>query len=100
MSAYIKCFAHDSPERDKLNRIAQILTGLSPLGYHYSVGETYFDYGQGWKWTTVLSDGGNFGGYQALNPAEQEKIILADIAELPRIAQEILAGKFCPDRAR
>lgn len=99
MSAFIRVFDMDAPERDKLNRMANILTGLSPRGYHYTVGNTYFDYGQGWEWTTVLCDGGNFGGYQALNPREQEDIILADIAELPRIAQEILTDKFCPDKA-
>lgn len=100
MSEYIKVFGADAPERDKLNRVAHILTGLSPRGYHYSVGETYFDYGQGWRWTTVLCDGGNYGGYQALNPAEQEQIILADIADLPRIAHEILTDKYCPDRVQ
>ena len=100
MSAFIKVFDTDSPARDNLNRIAHILTGLSPCGYHYRVGETYFDFGQDWKWTTVLCDGGGYGGYQALNPAEQEEIILADIADLPRIAQEILEDKFCPDRTR
>ena len=99
MSAYIKVFGADAPERDKLNRVAHILTGLSPRGYHYRVGETYFDFGQDWKWTTILCDGGSFGGYQALNPREQEDIILADVAELPRIAQEILSDKYCPDKA-
>ena len=99
MSAYIKVFGADAPERDKLNRLAYILTGISPRGYHYRVGETYFDFGQDWKWTTILCDGGSFGGYQALNPAEQEKIILSDISEFPRIAREILSDKFCPDKA-
>jgi hypothetical protein len=96
--SFIKIFEHDAPERDKLNRLAHILTGLSPRGYRYYVGETYFDFGQDWKWTTVLCDGGNYGGYQALNPREQEDAILADISELPRIAQEILTDKYCPDR--
>ncbi len=99
MDAFIRIFDNGTEERDKLERIAHILTGLSPRGYHYRVGETYFDYGQDWVWTTVLCDGGDFGGYQALNPAAQEEVILSDIAGLAGIAQKILRGKFCPDRA-
>lgn len=99
MDAFIRVFDNGTEERDKLERIAHILTGLSPRGYHYRVGETYFDYGQNWVWTTVLCDGGSFGGYQALSPAAQEEVILSDIADLASIAQKILRGKFCPDRA-
>lgn len=99
MDAFIRVFDNGTEERDKLERIAHILTGLSPRGYHYRVGETYFDYGQDWVWTTVLCDGGNYGGYQALSPAAQEEVILSDIVDLASIAQKILRGKFCPDRA-
>lgn len=98
MSAYIKIFEHGSEAREKLNRAAHILTGLSPKGYRYYVGETYFDFGQDWKWTTILCKGGEFGDYQALSPAEQERIILADVPELATVAADVLAGKFCPDR--
>ena len=99
MSAYIKVFGADAPERDKLNRLAYILTGISPRGYKYRVEETYFDFGQDWKWTTIIAHG-DVGSYQALNPAEQEKIILSDISDFPRIAREILSDKFCPDRIK
>ena len=62
MSAYIKIFEHGSEAREKLNRAAHILTGLSPKGYRYYVGETYFDFGQNWKWTTPRPHAGAKGG--------------------------------------
>ena len=101
MSA-IKVFDYGSEEYARLSAVASVLTVLSPKGYSYDVGVTYFDYGQGWKWTTILCDGGkwgdfgNWGGYQALNPREQEKIINgADVIE---VAKEILSDEHCPDR--
>ena len=98
--SFIKRYASDTPEYDKLRRAAHILTGLSPNGYKYTVGETYFDFGQDWKWTTILCDGGSFGGYQALSPANQEEIILAPVEQLPAVCADVLAGKFCPDRIK
>ena len=97
----IKRYANDTPEYDKLRRAAHILTGLSPNGFGYSVGETYFDFGQNWRWTTILCDGGSFGGYQALSPAAQEEIIFSpDGAALVAACQRVLTGKFCPDRIK
>lgn len=95
----IKVFAPTTPEYKNLARAAALMTGKSPRGYHYRVGETWFDYGQDWRWTTVLSDGGSFEGYQALNPREHEKIVqAASIAELEAAVDEVFADKFCPDK--
>lgn len=99
--SYIKIFENGTEERDKLRRAAHILTGLSPNGWRYGVEETYFDFGQDWKWTTIIcNNGGNFGGYQALSPAAQERVILSTVAELPTVCAEILQGKFCPDKIK
>ena len=97
MSFAIKRFPVDSDEHKRLSAAAAMLTVKSPTQSRYYVGETYFDYGQDWKWTTVLCTGGTWGDYQALNPAEQEEILLCDMAELDRITSEVLADKFCPD---
>lgn len=100
MSNYIKTFRNDSPEYSALNRAAQIMTERSPRGYHYYVGDTFFDYGQNWVWTTILSDGGNWGGYQALCPRDQEAIIIAATPEaLEAAIERIFADKYCPDKA-
>lgn len=99
MVEMIKQYKEGTEEYEKLERMAMILTLKSPKKYNYVVGDTYFDYGQGWKWTTVLCRGG-YGGYQALNPAEQEAVLLSDgsLEELNGIANEVFADKFCPDR--
>jgi hypothetical protein len=49
-------------------------------GKKYHVGETYFDYGQDWKWTTLLKDS-DYGSVQALTPAEQKMILSANTAQ-------------------
>lgn len=78
----------------KLERVASFLTAMSPRGFRYYVGETYLDYGQDWKWTTILADNGE-DGYQALNPRQQERIFFADsISELHKIAEDILAHAY------
>ena len=100
---YIKVFEKDSREYELLDKLALILTFKSPKRYRYFVGKTYFDYGQGWLWTTVLCETGKsgcMGSYQALNPCEQEKILGCDgsLEAVAAIADAVLADKFCPDR--
>lgn len=99
----IKIYEKKTPEYDKLRRAAAILTGLSPNGYKYEVGETYFDFGQDWKWTTILchcTGRGFTDTYQALSLAAQERVILSPVEELPAVCADVLAGKFCPDRIK
>ena len=101
MSSTIKQYDLNSSEFKNLMRAAHLLTGKSPNGFHYTVGDCYFDFGQGWLWTTILSDGGNFGGYQALNPAQQERIVMASsISEIDAVVNEVLADKHCYDRIK
>lgn len=101
MSA-IKLYQNGSNEYKKLELAAAMLTYLSPNGYRYYVGETYFDYGQDWMWTTVLCDDhSKWGGYQALCPREQEEIVLANgIDDIKFVALHVLADKYCPDRKK
>lgn len=94
MSKYIRTYSNESPEFARLQRAADIMTARSPKGYHYYVSDTYFDFGQDWIWTTILCDGGMFGGYQALTPAEQERIITGNIEDA---VDAVFAGKYCPD---
>lgn len=99
-NAYIKTFKLGDPEFENLYKLADILTKKSPNKYIYYVGDTYFDLGQNWMWTTVLCRGG-WSSYQALNPREQEEAILANSdAELEKIADSVLSDKYCPDKKR
>lgn len=98
--AYIKTFKLGDPEFENLYKLADILTKKSPNKYIYYVGDTYFDLGQDWMWTTVLCRG-DWSSYQALDPREQEEAILANSdAELEKIADSVLSDKYCPDKKR
>ena len=96
-NAYIKTYKLGDPEFENLYKLADILTKKSPNKYVYYVGDTYFDLGQNWMWTTVLCRG-DWSSYQALNPREQEEAILAKSeAELEKVADEVLGDRYCPD---
>ena len=98
--AYIKTFKLGDPEFENLYKLADILTKKSPNKYIYYVGDTYFDLGQDWMWTTVLCRG-DWSSYQALSPRAQEEAILANSdAELEKIADSVLSDKYCPDKKR
>lgn len=103
--SFIKKFDENSREYDLLKKLSLILTFKSPNRYTYYVGETFFDYGQNWKWTTVLCFTGKDGvcsTYQALSPAEQEEICLSDgsLESVAKLADEILSDKYCPDKSK
>ena len=98
MSTFITTFEKGSEEYEKLQIAALMLTNRSPRGYQYHVGTTYFDFGQDWKWTTILCNGED-NIYQALNPREQEEIILSDTYdEMVKTVELIFTDKFCPDK--
>lgn len=100
---YIYIMPNGSQERKQLETAAAMLTLYSPCKYIYYVSETYFDYGQGWKWTTILCSkpDSRWGDYQALSPRNQEQIIEADSPEkLAAAVSEVFSGKFCPDRKK
>ena len=81
----------DEQTYKNLEVVCGILNALCKTDTIYKVGITYLDFGQDWKWTTIL----NNKGVQVLSPAEWEKIELADTAyELANIANEIRAGKY------
>ena len=86
VNSYIKEYSLFTPEHKKLDAMATILSSISPNRFQYFVDDTYFDYGQNWKWTTILAKQPNGDVYQALSPAQQARIIMAgapngDVAE-------------------
>ena len=94
-NAYIKQFSKYSDEYEKLDRVSTFLTAMSPNKHYYYVGNTYFDFGQDWKWTTILAKTPRGDSYQALNPRQQEDILLArSDEELEEIAKQILKNSY------
>lgn len=81
----IKVFSPDSIEYNRLAAAAAMMTAFSGGGIFYYVGKTYFDFGQDWKWTTILAEKKDSPlmskSWQAIYPAMQEKIIFTNTPE-------------------
>ena len=93
----IKVFAKGTHEYDRLEEAAEMMSQMSPNGWHYSVQNIYFDYGQGWMWTTVVCDHGD--GYQALTPKEQASVVYGDLfdEDMEDTLNAVFDDKYCPD---
>jgi len=100
----IRVFKPEDREYKLLDCVAQLLTILSPNKYQYYVGDTYFDYDQDWKWTTILCHKTNEGSrwdFQALNPMLQKRIIQAkDIGDIGVAVSMYFHRRNCLDRKR
>lgn len=77
----VKMFAHGTEERNNLEKAAEILTAQNEYGRKYYVGETYFDFGQRWMWTTIMYENEDWGSVQALCPRDQELIVNGNIED-------------------
>ena len=86
----IRIYNADEQEYKNLARVARIMTARSLNGTRFEVGVTYFDFGQDWRWTTILAYKQDNGSFQALTPAEQKKIVLANVEDLETVAQELM----------
>lgn len=96
MSKYIKIFAPDTAEYARLTEAARRMTERSPLGCRYCVADTYFDFGRGWAWTTIICENhSKYGHYQALYPAQHQEILTGD---LDTAIDNYFNGKYCLDR--
>ena len=75
-SEFIRVFPEDSMEYKRLKDFCDKLN-KDDLKCNYTLENIYFDLGQNWKWTTIIAHTKEErgGGYQALTPADQEKII-------------------------
>ena len=77
----LQIFADGSWEKDRLGKAAGLLTKLSPKGLTYAVEDTYFDYGQNWRYTTLIATnpaerpGSVLGRWQAFTPREQSELL-------------------------
>ena len=74
-----------------MEAVCGILNALCKTDTVYTVGVTYLDFGQDWKWTTIL----NNKGVQILNPREWTEIEVATTAnDLVRIVEGIRGDKY------
>lgn len=74
----IKVWSRGSDEYKRLEAAVELLRTYKNCDCH--IGETYFDAGQDWKWTTIIVDRSS-GSYQLLCPRDHELICRADSAE-------------------
>lgn len=57
----------------------------------FEVKDIYFDFGQGWMWTTIVFNGGDqWSSYQALNPLHQGMIVYGDLEDFVKAVWEVL----------
>ena len=91
-SSNIKVFSPTSKEYQKLQLAASLMNAFYGDDNTFTVGETYFDYGQDWKWTTIFANHGTNKSFQALNPRDHGLIVNASNAEeLGKVADSVLA---------
>ena len=97
----ITTYEKDSKEYQALKIAAAILTVESPTGVTYKVEETYFDYGAGMMWTTIVAHRANEDSWQALDPKEQKMITESESwREIADAVKSVQNGKYNPDRVR
>ena len=76
----IRVFEYDSAEYEKLTTAVTLLNAFDKDAT-YTVEVTYFDFGQDWKWTTIIVDRhSKWGGYQ-IYPNQQKAVIDAETME-------------------
>ena len=92
MAEIIRVYNPDEDAYNRLERCATVLTAMSPTGKKYYVADTYFDFGQNWMYTCVSYDDPNWGGVQALNPRDYEKVLTYD--NLSEAIFEIITDKY------
>ena len=90
----IKIFPTNSAEHKKLECAASMLTTYNENGDTWVVGETYFDFGADWMWTTLICKRADGESYQTY-PAAQEKVVTANTPqEMGEAVAYILKNKF------
>lgn len=94
--SYIRKFTAGSPEDMRLTEAAAMMTDRSPNHWRYLVSVTYFDFGQGWEWTTIICRRPDGTEYQAFTPRDQERVITTN--DLPAAIDEYFAGRSCLDK--
>ena len=87
----INVFSKDSEEYKRLQKVCDLLNEKTNENVKFTIEETYFDYGQKWKWTTIETNDLITGtSWHTLNPRQQEEIINGK--DVDNIINTILSG--------
>ena len=93
MTDAIKVFGEQSKEHKKLEAAVLLLNAEKEDDDNgvFEIRDIYFDYGQGWMWTTIILNGGDqWSSYQALNPKQQAQIVYGDFEDFSKAVWEVL----------
>ena len=91
----LQLFPKDSKEYEKLQMAALSLNVLDARGTKYTVEDTYFDYGQDWKYTTLIANASDTSfSYQALTPRQQRALLECPNKNLYAWCEEFIKSKL------
>lgn len=91
-----RTFEDGTMEHRRLVAVAKMLEALSPNNARYEVEDTFYDFGQEWKWTTICRK--DYKCCQVLSPKEWEMIVSSTtIGDLSLATTEIRNGKYFGD---
>ena len=89
--ANLKILEREDRAYKNMEAVCALLNAVCRTDTTYRVDVTYFDYGQNWKWTTII----NSLGVQILSPREWEQIVTAEtVLELAQIVDAIRKDRF------
>ena len=86
----------DSNEYYRLEMFNKMLNRDSPNKHIYRLQTVYLDFGQDWKWTTIVDE---TAGCQVLNPLEWFEI-LNEERPLDDIEKDFFADEYCQDKLK
>lgn len=84
----IKVFRDRDPEYARLEAAARLARIFS--GEDLRVGTTWFDYGQGWQWTTILHHKRSGAQIQVLYPAQQAAVCRGGFDDFTSAVAELI----------
>lgn len=98
----IRIYNKEEKQYSKLKILASIIEYVVRNVYDANVTieveETYFDFGQDWKWTTLIAYRGNVSNndtYQMLSPKHMDMLTEAnDIKDITNIAYDIITNQI------
>lgn len=87
----IRIFNESTTEYRRLQDAAREIRERTILADAH-VGETYFDHGQDWRWTTILATSPRLGmPFQILSPARQRAILYGSDAQRDEAIRQVVA---------
>ena len=90
-NSYISVFEKDSTEYRALSNVAENLNKIAGrFNFIFYVADIYFDYRQGWKWTTIICVSPEGDGCQILTPKDQEAILTNNAEEIEKMYTRII----------